>query len=197
MISGPSAGETFEVRGEVVIGREDVDIELSDAEVSPRHVAVRPLGRGLEIEDLGSSTGTFLNGKRIDAPTPVGGGAEIRLGATVLRVEGVLRADALVLPVDELEATIIPDAARNATVVNRRSPVSPEPAASAPTLAVRDAPAARPAATPPPTQPVGAFNPPGQEHRGGLASRSWIPVALSFGTVILVAAALVVYFATR
>ncbi len=194
MISGPSAGETFEVRGEIVIGREDVDIELSDAEVSPRHAVVRPLGRGLEIEDLGSSTGTFLDGKRIDAPTQVGGGAEIRLGATVLRVEGVLRADARVLPADELEATIIPDAARNATVVNRRSPVSPEPAASAPT---REAPAARPAASPPPTRPVGAFNPPRQERRGGLASRSWIPVALSFGTVILVAAALVVYFATR
>jgi hypothetical protein len=33
--------------------------------------------------------------------------------------------------------------------------------------------------------------------RRGLASRSWVPVALSFGTVILTALALVIYFATR
>jgi hypothetical protein len=36
-----------------------------------------------------------------------------------------------------------------------------------------------------------------RRRRRGLASRSWIPVALSFGTVVLTAIALVAYFATR
>jgi hypothetical protein len=47
------------------------------------------------------------------------------------------------------------------------------------------------------TQPLGDFQPPVRRRRRGLASRSWVPVALSFGTVIVVAIALVVYFAAR
>jgi hypothetical protein len=45
-----------------------------------------------------------------------------------------------------------------------------------------------------PTQPVAPFHPPTQPRQKGLASRSWLPVALSFGTVVIVAIALVIYF---
>ena len=45
-----------------------------------------------------------------------------------------------------------------------------------------------------PVQPIGEFHPPTQRRQKGLASRSWVPVALSFGTVIIVAIALVIYF---
>ncbi len=46
-----------------------------------------------------------------------------------------------------------------------------------------------------PAQAVGEFRPPErQQVQHGLASRSWVPVALSFGTVIVVAIALVIYF---
>jgi hypothetical protein len=42
---------------------------------------------------------------------------------------------------------------------------------------------------------VGEFRPPERARKQpGLASRSWVPVALSFGTVIIVAIALVIYF---
>jgi hypothetical protein len=58
---------------------------------------------------------------------------------------------------------------------------------------------ARPAAAPPqarsaPSQPIGEFRPPSHRSQRGLASRSWVPVALSFGTALLVAIALVIYF---
>jgi hypothetical protein len=52
----------------------------------------------------------------------------------------------------------------------------------------------QPAAQPQPTQPLAPFHPPTQRRQKGLASRSWLPVALSFGTVIIVAIALVIYF---
>jgi hypothetical protein len=45
--------------------------------------------------------------------------------------------------------------------------------------------------------PVGEFSPPAMRRSRGLASRSWVPVALSFGSVILTAIALIVYFAAR
>jgi hypothetical protein len=45
--------------------------------------------------------------------------------------------------------------------------------------------------------PVGEFRPPRERHDRGLASRSWVPVFASFGTAILTAAGLVVYFGTR
>jgi hypothetical protein len=43
---------------------------------------------------------------------------------------------------------------------------------------------------------VGEFRPPQRAHRGGIATRSWLAVALSFGTAIAVAVALVIFFAT-
>jgi hypothetical protein len=45
-----------------------------------------------------------------------------------------------------------------------------------------------------PTQPLAPFHPPSQQRQKGLASRSWVPAVLSFGTVIVVAIALVIYF---
>ena len=55
---------------------------------------------------------------------------------------------------------------------------------------------ARGTAAPAATHSGGRRVPPAEPSRKqpGLASRSWVPVALSFGTVIIVAIALVIYF---
>ena len=60
VISGSRAGESVGVTGELVIGRENADLTIDDAEVSRRHVAVRLEGGQLEVEDLGSANGTFV-----------------------------------------------------------------------------------------------------------------------------------------
>lgn len=78
------------VTGDLVIGRENADLMVDDAEVSRRHVVVRLEGGQLEIEDLGSANGTFVNGSRIEGPVKVGGGAKIRIGQTEFEVRGVL-----------------------------------------------------------------------------------------------------------
>jgi pSer/pThr/pTyr-binding forkhead associated (FHA) protein len=181
VVSGPNAGQTVDVQQEIVIGREDTDLAIDDDEMSGRHAVVRRHANRLQVEDLGSTNGTFVDGTRIAEPTLLGGGAEIKVGTTVLVVEGVL-------PVSDSSGDIAP---RNVTRVSRAIPEgAPPPPLAAPAVAAPAAPA--PAA---PGQAVGEFRPPERSRRQpGLASRSWVPVALSFGTVIVVAIALVIYF---
>jgi predicted component of type VI protein secretion system len=206
VVSGPLAGQTIEVENELVIGRQDTDLTIDDLELSRRHAVVRRHANRLQVEDLGSSNGTFVDGTRIDEPALVGGGTEIRIGTTVLVVEGVLPVQATepenAAPSAE---SIAPDLARDVTRVQAVPPPPPKPetAVSAGATAASPSP---PAAAPPgpaapspvrtPQTPVGEFRPPERAHRGGIATRSWVAVALSFGTAIAVAIALIVFFAT-
>jgi ribosomal protein L40E len=79
---GGRAGETFIVEGEeTTVGRSpDCDIFLDDVTVSRRHAVVRRTGAGLEIEDLGSLNGTFLNRKRIESAMRLTDGDELQIG---------------------------------------------------------------------------------------------------------------------
>jgi pSer/pThr/pTyr-binding forkhead associated (FHA) protein len=188
VVSGPAAGQTVDIEGEIVIGREDTDLAIDDGEMSRRHAVVRRHANRLQVEDLGSTNGTFVDGTRIAEPTLLGGGAEIKVGTTVLVVEGVL-------PVSDASGDVV--APRNVTRISPAiSDAGVAPASTASSAAI---PLASPAAAAPPlaapTQAVGDFRPPERARRQpGLASRSWVPVALSFGTVIIVAIALVIYF---
>lgn len=186
VVSGPAAGRTVDIDEEVVIGREDTDLAIDDVELSRRHAVVRRHANRLQVEDLGSTNGTFVDGNRIAEPTLLGGGAEIKIGTTVLVVEGVL-------PVGSSESGRELGDARNVT---RVSPAIGSPQAAAPDSAPPSSTpvTAQPATQAQPSQPVTPFHPPTQQHQRGLASRSWVPVALSFGTVIIVAIALVIYF---
>jgi len=195
VVSGPAAGRTVDVAEEVVIGREDTDLDIDDLELSRRHAVVRRFANRLQVEDLGSTNGTFVDGNRIAEPTLLGGGAEIKIGTTVLVVEGVLPVgtselgDAQPRNVTRVSPTLPADAAAGG------APASAQ-AAAPPTVS---APPAAPAATgtplgATPAEPVAPFHPPHVQRQRGLASRSWVPVALSFGTVIIVAIALVIYF---
>jgi ABC transport system ATP-binding/permease protein len=195
VVSGPAAGRTVDVEQEVVIGREDTDLAIDDLELSRRHAVVRRFANRLQVEDLGSTNGTFVDGNRIAEPTLLGGGAQIKIGTTVMVVEGVL-------PVGSSESgRELGDAdARNVTRVSQAvgatavgSPQAaaatgaPAPPSAAPVIG-------QPAGQQQPAQPIAPFHPPRQRRQKGLASRSWLPVALSFGTVIIVAVALVIYF---
>src|SRR4051794_24717489 len=85
--SGPRAGERIEVVGELVVGRGHVDVKVSDQEVSRRHLAVRPHEDGVELEDLGSTNGTFVDGARLSAVVVVSSTARVILGQTELEIE--------------------------------------------------------------------------------------------------------------
>ena len=85
---GPLTGQRLEPEGELVIGREGAALTIEDSELSRRHAVVRPVDGGIEIEDLGSLNGTFVNGQRITAPTRLAGGDSVKLGQSVLALEG-------------------------------------------------------------------------------------------------------------
>ncbi len=59
-------GESYPITGEITVGRElDCAIRLNSPHVSRYHAKIRPHRDELIIEDLGSSNGTFVNGKQI------------------------------------------------------------------------------------------------------------------------------------
>jgi hypothetical protein len=203
VMSGPLTGTTVEIKSELVIGRQDAGLTLDDDEVSRRHACVRRVGGALEIEDLGSSNGTFVDGARIAGPTLLGGGARVRVGATELVVQGVLAGATRISRRPDPQATRVAGVTeRDPELTVPRAVVQPSAVvgAAAPGGAVAAPGGARAVpggAGAMATQPLGDFQPPVRRRRRGLASRSWVPVALSFGTVIVVAIALVVYFAAR
>ncbi len=77
----------FPVSGELSIGRgTDCDIVLNDSKVSRQHSRVFAEGTELFIEDLKSSNGTFVNGKKISSTLALNPGDLITIGINKLRV---------------------------------------------------------------------------------------------------------------
>src|SRR5690348_3178770 len=103
--TGPAQGQSIECNREVVLGREGVDVVIDDDEVSRRHTAIRPGSRGIEVEDLGSLNGTFLNGERISDVATVTSNATLRVGNTEMALE-IAAAD---LPITDFQRTVVRD----------------------------------------------------------------------------------------
>lgn len=164
---GPLSGRRVEVDAELVVGREDAGLTIEDEEISRRHAVIRPGDGGIEIEDLGSTNGTYVNGVRIEGATRLAGGDTVKLGKSVLQVESVRAAATVAAAVPPPPAAPAP-------------PVAPTPPASG-----RSAPAAA----------FGAYAVPAAKRSRGIASRQLGPQLLSFAIVAATAVALVLYFA--
>ncbi len=82
-------GSVIPVRNEVTIGRkEDNAITLSDPHVSGHHARLLIKNEILYVEDLNSTNGTLVNGKKINGRVKLFAKDEIEIGTTVLRVLG-------------------------------------------------------------------------------------------------------------
>ena len=78
----------FPLEAGMTVGRSrSSGIPISDQFASHMHARVFPKGHFYFIEDLGSTNGTFVNGRRIDDQTQLKFHDEIRLGETVFRYE--------------------------------------------------------------------------------------------------------------
>ena len=87
--SGPRADEEIQIDREMILGRDGADIEIEDSAVSRQHARLRPVGETLQIEDLGSTNGTFVNGSKIDEPAVVRPGDFVNIGQSTLEIGGV------------------------------------------------------------------------------------------------------------
>ncbi len=86
-LDGPHTGRRFPVGGVLEIGREASGIALTgDANASRRHASVAPGPGGLQVTDLGSTNGTYVDGARIQSAI-ARPGSTVRVGGTTFRVE--------------------------------------------------------------------------------------------------------------
>jgi pSer/pThr/pTyr-binding forkhead associated (FHA) protein len=119
IVSGNAAGDTVEVgQEEFIIGRqaEGAGSLANDIEISRTHARITGEADGsFVIEDLGSTNGTYVNGRRIDRPLALEVGDRIELGAS-----------ALVVQVGAIQPT--PAASETVAPPSRSAPAAPEPA---------------------------------------------------------------------
>jgi pSer/pThr/pTyr-binding forkhead associated (FHA) protein len=103
---GAERTRDFPIHGEeFLIGRgTDCDLRLPASEISRHHCLLRVRKGEATISDLGSSNGTFVNGKPIRSAVSVRSGDEIRLGPFRFLLdlgdvpEGILQTSAEVDP---------------------------------------------------------------------------------------------------
>jgi pSer/pThr/pTyr-binding forkhead associated (FHA) protein len=82
-----SSDEIFQLTSETLVGREvECTISLDSPHVSRYHAKLVVTDNGVVLEDLRSSNGTFVNGKRINNKTRVSVGDEIRFDELAFRL---------------------------------------------------------------------------------------------------------------
>jgi len=88
IVGGPKKGKIFEVKAtDIDIGRApDNHVQIKDISVSRRHLRIKKKGDKYFIEDMGSSNGTYVKGKRIKPreAIEVEMGTPIAIGQTVV-----------------------------------------------------------------------------------------------------------------
>ena len=81
-------GAAFDLGNETTLGRSPGCAVTLDGDTFASSVHARVFRRDGEtwLEDLGSTNGTFLNGKRVAAPVPIRRGDRVKVGSTLLEV---------------------------------------------------------------------------------------------------------------
>jgi S1-C subfamily serine protease len=124
--AGPGGGRRITVtEGELTIGRDPSSaLVLDDEEVSRRHAVVRGLADGtVELEDLGSRNGTFVDDARLEGAVTLRGGEKIRIGSTVIVAEAPPGSAPTVI------APVPPEEAPTDAEPPSEPPADPEPTA--------------------------------------------------------------------
>ncbi|WP_394833710.1 sigma 54-interacting transcriptional regulator [Pendulispora rubella] len=91
VVDGPDAGVAITLDGSqpssLLVGQSPAcALQLTDREVSRRHIALEPRGTLLHVRDLGSTNGTYLDKVKI-IEAELSGGEVVRIGSTRLRIE--------------------------------------------------------------------------------------------------------------
>ncbi len=172
---------------------------ITDPQISRRHTAVRPVDDGVEVEDLDSLNGTFVNGERLRAPVTLTSSGKIRIGDSDIEVEVEVEVEAADGDGDgmtKMAATPPVEAARGSVKrVDEDAPAAAPAAAGAAAAAAAPPAAAAPAVEQapqrpaPPRLPEPTDGPPRRRGRGLI----WLLAALAIAGGVAAA----VYFAQR
>ncbi len=83
--SGTQKGQIFDLpNGKITVGRGPAnDITLDNPTISKHHLLLNVQNGVVTVQDLGSTNGTFINGKKVAAPTKLRPGDELQVGADV------------------------------------------------------------------------------------------------------------------
>jgi len=152
MRSGPNTGEIYPLgTPEIIVGREASNgVAINDGEVSRKHAKLSLQGSTYVIQDLGSTNGTFINGKRISTPQVLNPGDAVSFGENI-----VLVYEAAFDP----NATLVASSQASKTVVPASSPVPTPVRTPAPTPTPTPTPAPIPAQVPSPVStPVQGYS---------------------------------------
>jgi hypothetical protein len=85
---GHEPGTAFEIHDEAIMGRAPTsDVQIEDAFASSAHARVFPRGQSMYIEDLGSTNGTYLNERQLEAVEELRPDDTIRIGETEYRYQ--------------------------------------------------------------------------------------------------------------
>src|SRR5689334_7442971 len=89
-------GTLFPIRsGELTLGRSSyASIVVNNPLASREHAILRPVAGGLEVVDLGSKNGTYVNGDRLLGSRPIAPGDRIKIGTVVVEIVQVAARDA-------------------------------------------------------------------------------------------------------
>jgi diguanylate cyclase (GGDEF)-like protein len=76
----------FALAGNTVIGRSpEAEVTIDDDGVSRMHARIREHDGGYQLEDLGSTNGTYVGNARMHSPVTLDDGARIQVGNTLMR----------------------------------------------------------------------------------------------------------------
>jgi hypothetical protein len=173
VVEGPNQGMEFELSGSTTVGRDpSAGLVIDDAEASRRHASLSLDGENVMVEDLGSTNGTFVNGKRLTAAHTLMEGEKLRIGTTVFELRAApaqaTRVGTDLPDLDDIQVTAprnVPDFAKDEPATGppteQQPPAAPVPSAPPPSSGP---PAGPPAFEPPPPSapppPAGGPPPP-------------------------------------
>jgi len=85
--SESQAGESYVIKDALTLGRSpDADVLLDDPYASEFHLRLISEDDRLTLHDLGSTNGTYLNGRRVTNPVVLSKSDSLQVGKTVIEV---------------------------------------------------------------------------------------------------------------
>lgn len=88
LLTGGDDGRRIRLRsaGQVIGRSPEADLAIDDPYASEFHARVGVQDERVVVHDLGSTNGTYVNGRRVTTPTTVSRGDTVQIGKTTLEV---------------------------------------------------------------------------------------------------------------